>query len=1352
MQHFFEDGSHERKDVFNEKILLVDFVRFVSSVQGNSGFTWIFDMNEVNDILIVDEEIPSLLLLTELLEKEGYRIRPIKNAQLAIDSALAQPPNLILLDVHMTEMDGFEVCRSLKQDKRTHNVPIIFISSLQDTEARVQGFEAGGIDFITKPLQEQEVLARVRTHMDLYRMRKHQEQLVKEHTAELELEIIKHIETVKSLREQEAKLKDSEKRFRNLMEQSPLAMAIFTPDGQFTDVNPAWYRQWGLNREEATEVFARYNHRTDKQLEDLGVAPLVERAYTGESVVLPPIEYIGNRALDDMGVEGVEAKSCWIQIHLYPIKDENGSVACVVNTNVDITESKLAQERLLKSEQQFRGIMEQSPLAIALLTPQGQIFYVNSAWRRLWGVNKEEAAQIMEKYNFLTDKECEARGVMPLIQKAFAGESVVLPPIEYFGKNTLNDIGLDNANPNTVWLQPHIAPVKNENQEILFVVSANVDITERKKDEGKLIQAEQRYRTVADFTYDWEYWKSPDETLLYVSPSCERITGYKPEEFINNPEFFRELILPEDKTRWDEHHQKALKEKGLLETQFRIHKQDGQTRWIEHVCQPVTDEKGEFLGFRASNRDITERKKVEEDIARQAKLLDLIFKYSLDSIVLLDKDYNFIWVSETYAKSCQRDSSEFAGHNHFEFYPSSLKEEFDAVKKGKSIYRKYARPFIFPDHPEWGETYWDLGLVPILDDGGEIEMFLFTLKDVTERKRMESKLEESERKYRELVEDINDVIYSIDTKGNIAYISPAVKSIFGYEPHELMGKQISNFVHSDDLQAMKKGFESSLADRATPADYRALKKDGSYIWIRVLSNPIKDDNNNVIGIRGVVSDITKRKQAERQVREMASFAELNPAPVLRVNRNGIIMSCNPASVEILGKNAKKGTSINSLLTDFSKIDLNKCICENMLISQEVEIKGKFYLFILRGVSDLKLLHIYGSDITESMLAREKLLRSEQRFRSIMEQSPLPMAIYTPDGRIADVNPAFYREWGFSREEATEIFAKYNQRTDKQLEDIGAAPLVEKAYAGEAVVLPPMEYIGSRACEEFGVEGAEVRTRWIQIHLYPIKDENGSVAYVVNTNLDITERKQTEDQMNQIRSELLHATRTATMGELTAALAHELNHPLGSILNNANAARRYLAQEDPDLDEIRDIINDIISEDRRANEVMQKVRNLMKKTEVGLAPVKINSIIEEVLKLTHSELIIENVLLSKQLEKDLPQITGERIQLQQVFINLIMNAIDAMKESETRRIHISTIQHDADNLRVCISDTGKGFGDEEKANLFKPFFTTKKEGMGMGLSVTRTIIKSHGGVIWAQNNKDAGASFFITLPYYKDKSE
>jgi len=406
-------------------------------------------MNFEDDILIVDDEIHSLRLLAELLEKEGYQVRPAEKAQTAIDSALAKPPGLILLDVRLPEMDGFEVCRHLKQDERTRHVPVIFVSALDDIEAKIQSFEAGGVDYISKPFQEQEILARVKTHMSLFRMQQHLEQLVEERTAEVaesearsrsfvenanetivvtqdevvkycnpkiseltdysqeemlsqgidvfihpeDLEMVlseyrarvsgerptssystrivtkggqeKHVlvnsalvdwdgkpatlALITDITEQELarkELKQSEERFRNLMEQSPLDIVIFTPEGQITEVNTAWMLNWDFQADEADKIFATYNMRTDSQYEDLGFAPLVERAFAGESIVLPPIHYIPSRELDKMGLEDIEARSRWIQCHLYSIKDKNGSVESVVAINMDITEQKQAETEL----------------------------------------------------------------------------------------------------------------------------------------------------------------------------------------------------------------------------------------------------------------------------------------------------------------------------------------------------------------------------------------------------------------------------------------------------------------------------------------------------------------------------------------------------------------------------------------------------------------------------------------------------------------------------------------------------------------------------------------------------------------------------------------------------------------------------------------------------------------------------------------------------------------------------------------------------------------------------------------------------------------------------------------------
>ena len=297
------------------------------------------DMKTQYDILIVDDETRSLRLLAERLEKEGYKVLQAEKAQMAIDMALSRVPILILLESRMPEMDGFELCRRLKQDERTRHIPIIFISALNDTETKIQCFRAGGADFIPKPLQELEILAKVRTHVRLHRMQQQFGQRINECTSELR-------KSKAGLKQKIRELQENEDHFRRLMEQSPLAIEILTPEGQISRVNAAWMRMWDLNEEGTAQVLTKYNMLSDKQIEELGILPLVEKAFTGQPVVLPPIQYSGHLAAELMGLESVEIKSPWIQCHLYSVKDANGKIAYVVNTYVDITERKQVEIEL----------------------------------------------------------------------------------------------------------------------------------------------------------------------------------------------------------------------------------------------------------------------------------------------------------------------------------------------------------------------------------------------------------------------------------------------------------------------------------------------------------------------------------------------------------------------------------------------------------------------------------------------------------------------------------------------------------------------------------------------------------------------------------------------------------------------------------------------------------------------------------------------------------------------------------------------------------------------------------------------------------------------------------------------
>lgn len=254
--------------------------------------------------------------------------------------------------------------------------------------------------------------------------------------------------------------------------------------------------------------------------------------------------------------------------------------------------------------------------------------------------------------------------------------------------------------------------------------------------------------------------------------------------------------------------------------------------------------------------------------------------------------------------------------------------------------------------------------------------------------------------------------------------------------------------------------------------------------------------------------------------------------------------------------------------------------------------------------------------------------------------------------------------------------------------------------------------------------------------------------------DVTHRKQVEAELLRQRAELAHVSRVSTLGELAASVAHELNQPLGAILANAEAAELFLEQEPPALHELRPILAAICKDDERAGEVIRRMRNLLRKRELERVPVDINSLVEDVLKLVSGDASLRGVSLSADLAPGLPKVYGDRVHLQQVLLNLLVNGMDAMagQACERRRMWVRSQAGAENQIELAVIDSGQGVEPEKLKRLFEPFFTTKANGMGMGLSIARTIIEAHHGRIWAENNTTGGAAFRILLPTGKPGGE
>ena len=300
---------------------------------------------------------------------------------------------------------------------------------------------------------------------------------------------------------------------------------------------------------------------------------------------------------------------------------------------------------------------------------------------------------------------------------------------------------------------------------------------------------------------------------------------------------------------------------------------------------------------------------------------------------------------------------------------------------------------------------------------------------------------------------------------------------------------------------------------------------------------------------------------------------------------------------------------------------------------------------------------------------------------------------------------------------------------------------------------PTRHALQRALDEASDYSAEYRVvlpdgrqRWIAASGRVERPARDGAVRMLGVCMDITARKHDEVEMLRLRAELAHVGRLSSMAQLASGLAHELNQPLGAILRNAEAAELILQSSPPDLEEVRAILADICKDDHRAGEVIDRMRALLKRRGLERVELHVAELVDEVLVLVRPDATSRKVRLAVEVPATLPPVRGDRVHLQQVLLNLILNGMDAMADvpAEGRRLVVRARQADAGTIEVAVADAGRGVAAEKLGRLFEPFFTTKPDGMGLGLPISATIIGAHGGRIWAESGP-AGATFYFTVP-------
>jgi PAS domain S-box-containing protein len=380
------------------------------------------------------------------------------------------------------------------------------------------------------------------------------------------------------------------------------------------------------------------------------------------------------------------------------------------------------------------------------------------------------------------------------------------------------------------------------------------------------------------------------------------------------------------------------------------------------------------------------------------------------------------------------------------------------------------------------------------------------------------------------------------------------------------------------------------------------------------------------------------------------------------------------------------------------------------------------------------LGVFVRDLTDSKLALEKLKESELNLRQMTETIPAMLWSATPKGAVDYCNVRVLDYSGFS---ASEIMGTGWTK----LLHPGDVDRVAQEWA---------------SCVRNGAPfQAEVRTyrasdrvyRWCIASALPLIDEQGLILKWHGTIVDMHDWKQAQEELRNTQAELAHMTRVMTMRELTASIAHEVNQPLSGIITNAGTCLRMLSADPPNIEGARETARRTIRDGNRASDVIKRLRALFAKKSIADEEVDLNDATREVIALSSSELQRSGVILRPELSADLPRITGDRVQLQQVILNLLLNASDAMSDVGDRPKHliIRTEREGADRVCLAVQDSGVGFEPEIAGKLFEPFFTTKSERMGIGLSVSRSVIESHNGRICAEPNRGPGSTFSFSIP-------